>query len=70
MALFTPAAANARARDQTPEWYIDSLMRHEKRSYYVGLLTAAAAHGAAHQAGMEFQVVTDKLLPDMEVPAP
>jgi len=49
-----------------PEWYIDALMRHEKRLYYVGLLAAAAAHGASHQAVMEFQVVTDKLLPDIE----
>ena len=49
-----------------PEWYIDALMRHEKRPYYVGLLVAAAAHGASHQAVMEFQVVTDKLLPDIE----
>ena len=48
-----------------PEWYIDALMRHEKRPYYVGMLTAAAAHGASHQAVMEFQVVTDKLLPDL-----
>ena len=49
-----------------PEWYIDVLMRHEQRPYYVGLLTAAAAHGASHQAVMEFQVVTNKLLPDIE----
>lgn len=49
-----------------PEWYIDALMRHEKRPYYVGLLAAAAAHGASHQAAMEFQVVTDKLLPSIE----
>lgn len=49
-----------------PEFYIDAFMRHEKRPYYVGLLSAAAAHGASHQAVMEFQVVTDKLLPDIE----
>lgn len=49
-----------------PEWYIDALMRHEKRPYYVGLLAAAAAHGASHQAVMAFQVVTDKRLPDIE----
>jgi predicted transcriptional regulator of viral defense system len=49
-----------------PEWYIDALMRHENRPYYVGLLTAAVAHGASHQAVMEFQVVTNKLLPDIE----
>lgn len=49
-----------------PEWYIDALMHHERRPYYVGLLAAAAAHGASHQAVMEFQVVTNKLLPDIE----
>lgn len=43
-----------------PAWYIDALMRHEGRSYYVGLLKAAELHGASHQAAMEFQVVTDK----------
>ena len=46
-----------------PSWYIDALMAHEKRPYYVGLLKAAELHGAAHQAVMEFQVVTDKQMP-------
>ncbi len=46
-----------------PSWYIDDLMRHEGRPYYVGLLKAAELHGASHQAVMEFQVVTDKRLP-------
>lgn len=46
-----------------PSWYIDALMQHEERSYYVGLLKAAELHGATHQAVMEFQVVTDKRLP-------
>jgi predicted transcriptional regulator of viral defense system len=46
-----------------PSWYIDALMRHEGRPYYVGLLKAAELHGASHQAVMEFQVVTDKRLP-------
>lgn len=50
-----------------PAWYIDDLMRHEGRSYYVGLLKAAELHGATHQAVMEFQVVTDKRLPEMRV---
>ena len=45
------------------DWYVDQLMRHEGRSYYVGLLKAAALHGATHHAVMEFQVVTDKQLP-------
>lgn len=46
-----------------PGWYIDDLMRHEGRPYYVGLLKAAELHGATHQAVMEFHVVTDKRLP-------
>jgi predicted transcriptional regulator of viral defense system len=46
-----------------PDWYIDSLMHHEGRLYYVGLLKAAELHGASHQAVMEFQVVTDRQLP-------
>jgi predicted transcriptional regulator of viral defense system len=46
-----------------PPWFIDDLMRHEGRPYYVGLLKAAELHGATHQAVMEFQIVTDKRLP-------
>lgn len=41
-------------------WFIDELMRHLDQSYYVGLLSAAAIHGAAHQQPMVFQVVTDR----------
>ena len=41
-------------------WFIDDLMRFLKQPYYVGLLSAAAIHGAAHQQPMVFQVVTDK----------
>ncbi|MGH9343362.1 MAG: type IV toxin-antitoxin system AbiEi family antitoxin domain-containing protein [Terriglobia bacterium] len=43
-----------------PASFIDDLMRHEKRPYYVGLLKAAEFHGSAHHAVMEFQVVTNK----------
>ncbi len=46
-----------------PTWFIDDLMKHEGRPYYVGLLKAAELHGATHHAVMEFQVVTDKRLP-------
>ncbi len=46
-----------------PTWYIDALMHHESRPYYVGLLKAAELYGASHQAVMEFQVVTDRQLP-------
>lgn len=45
-----------------PPWYIDALMRHDGRPYYVGLLKAAELHGATHHAVMEFQVVTDRQL--------
>jgi hypothetical protein len=45
-----------------PPWYIDALMRHEGRLYYVGLLKAAELHGATHHAVMEFQIVTDRQL--------
>lgn len=43
-------------------WFIDSLMQFHKQPYYVGLLSAAALHGAAHQQPQEFQVVTNKVL--------
>lgn len=41
-------------------WFIHDLMRHLAQPYYVGLLSAAAIHGAAHQQPMVFQVVTDR----------
>jgi predicted transcriptional regulator of viral defense system len=41
-------------------WFIDDLMKKSGRSYYVGILSAAALHGAAHQQAMVFQVVTDR----------
>ena len=41
-------------------WFIDALMKHFDQQYYVGLLTAAALHEAAHQQPMAFQVITNK----------
>jgi predicted transcriptional regulator of viral defense system len=41
-------------------WFIDDLMRGLDAPYYVGVLTAAAHHGASHQAPQEFQVVTTR----------
>lgn len=43
------------------EW-IDDLMRFHEAPYYVGLLSAAALHGAAHQQPQELQVVTGAVL--------
>lgn len=42
------------------DWFIDALMRHLGRQYYVGLLSAAAIHGASHQAPQVFQVMVDE----------
>jgi len=41
-------------------WFIDDFMHFLQQPYYVGLLSAAAIHGAAHQQPMVFQVVTSK----------
>jgi len=40
-------------------WFIHELMRFLEQPYYVGLLSSAAIHGAAHQQPMTFQVLTD-----------
>lgn len=50
-----------------PDWFIDDLMRHMGKPYYVGVLSAAALHGAAHQQPQEFQVVTDMARRSMRV---
>lgn len=42
------------------DWFIDELMRYLGRQYYVGLLSAAAIHGASHQSPQTFQVVVDR----------
>lgn len=47
-------------------WFIDDLMSYLGRHYYVGLLTAAALHGAAHQQPMVFQVVADRATRPMQ----
>lgn len=43
-----------------PELFIDALFAYLKRPYYVGLLSAAAMHGAAHQQVMEYYIFIDK----------
>ncbi len=50
-----------------PSWIIRDLMTYLGRPYYVGLLSAAALHGAAHQPPHEFQVVTDRPLRPVEM---
>ncbi|MBI4602957.1 MAG: type IV toxin-antitoxin system AbiEi family antitoxin [Planctomycetes bacterium] len=48
-------------------WFIDDLMAYQGRPYYVGLLTAAEIHGAAHQRPQVFQVLTDVPMRPVEV---
>ncbi len=43
-----------------PSWFVPDLMKFLGVPYYVGLLTAAALHGAGHQQPQEFQVITTK----------
>lgn len=45
-----------------PTSWIADLMAFHDCPYYVGLLSAAALHGAAHQQPQEFQVVSNKVL--------
>jgi predicted transcriptional regulator of viral defense system len=46
---------------------VDIIMRHRRIGYYVGWLSAAAIHGAAHQAPQVFQVAVDRQLRDRVV---
>jgi len=39
------------------EWFIQDLMGHVGKPYYVGFLSAAQVHGAAHHRPQAFQVV-------------
>jgi predicted transcriptional regulator of viral defense system len=49
------------------DWFIDPMMRHLRRPYYVSLLSAAAMHGAAHQAPMVYQVMTTGRVEDRDI---
>jgi predicted transcriptional regulator of viral defense system len=46
-----------------PDHFIPLLMEYWHDKYYVGLLSAAAYHGAAHQQPQVFQVMTEKQYP-------
>jgi len=46
---------------------IDSIMRHMNTEYYVGWLSAADLHGAAHHAPQVFQVATSRAIRAREV---
>lgn len=50
-----------------PEWFTDQLMNAYDAKYYVGLLTAASLHGAAHQQPQIYQVITNKVLRSIKI---
>jgi len=50
-----------------PEWFVRELMQFMKLDYYVGLLSAAAIHGAAHQQPQEFDVVIPQFQRDIRI---
>lgn len=59
--LYIPIPPEFRSWGVVPAaWFVDALMAHLGRAYYVGYLSAAEVHGAAHQRRQVFQVVVDK----------
>lgn len=48
-------------------WFIHDLMEFHQQPYYVGVLSAAAIHGAAHQQPSEFQIITTRPLKTISV---
>lgn len=51
-----------------PVWFVDDWARHMHMAYYVGGLSAAELHGAAHQRPMQFQVFGDRQIRDVKQP--
>jgi len=47
------------------DWFIADLMNYVGQPFYVGLLSAASLHGAAHQQPQQFHVVTSGPLREM-----
>lgn len=47
--------------------YIDDLMKYLKQDYYLGLYSAAALYGAAHQQPMEYQVIAQRPIRNLVV---
>jgi len=57
--IYVPIPPEYRTWQTVPaSHFIDPMMRHLDHPYYVGLLSAAEVHGAAHQRPQVFQVVT------------
>lgn len=59
--LYIPIPPQHRSWGAVPAtWFVDALMTHLGRAYYVGYLSAAELHEAAHQRSQVFQVVVDR----------
>jgi predicted transcriptional regulator of viral defense system len=59
--FYTIVPIEYRATGSLPApWFIHDFMSYCKVDYYVGLLSAAALYGAAHQQPMVFQVICNK----------
>lgn len=50
------------------DWFVDDLMRSLGQPYYIGLLSAAALHDAAHQQVQQLQIVVPKQERPLVVP--
>ena len=62
---YVPIPAEYRSWRAVPaSHFIDPMMRYLDHQYYVGFLSAAEVHGAAHQRPQVFQVITDARLND------
>ncbi len=62
---YVPIPAEYRSWRAVPaSHFIDPMMRYLGHEYYVGFLSAAEVHGAAHQRPQVFQVITDARLND------
>ena len=62
---YVPIPAESRSWRAVPaSHFIDPMMRYLDHEYYVGFLSAAEVHGAAHQRPQVFQVITDARLND------
>ena len=60
---YVPIPAEYRSWHAVPaSHFIDPMMRYLDHDYYVGYLSAAEVHGAAHQRPQVFQVITDARL--------
>lgn len=59
--LYIPIPPEYRSWGVVPAaWFVDALMAHLGRAYYVGYLSAAEIHGASHQRPQVFQLVVDR----------